>query len=96
MDHPLWCDTERCTADQPGGVHMSDDVTLVNDMHLSLTEPPTPGAQAVITIAALESPDPDNPYERFFVPAIHASTLATGLTRMSAAALEATALTPAT
>ena len=50
----------------------------------------------MITIAALESPDPDNPYERFFVPAIHASTLATGLTRMSAAALEATALTPAT
>ena len=61
MDHPLWCDAERCTADQPGGVHASDDMTLVNDMHLSLTESPTPGPRAVITIAALVSPDPDGP-----------------------------------
>ena len=45
MDHPLWCDAERRTADQPGGVHASDGMTLVNDMHLSLTESPTPGPE---------------------------------------------------
>lgn len=90
MNHPQWCNTEHCTADQPGGVHQSDP-TSVADLSLSLSEPAMPGTRAVITLAALVSPDPDNPYDRLFIPAIHANALGTALARMGGLAA-----TPAT